>query len=898
MFQYNIKTKKRIARPRSERLRELGTSGEVSGSTVVEINPGASGGVNSGHTHPNKAVLDSLSITEGYLQVENQIERVDNEGNYYYERVVEKVNAGYADSAKIAESATEAKIAETAQLAQTAEMANRAGLSDTATLAERAKHADSAEHANSSQSSVSAEIAENARDITQDSPIREQFQTHELIANRVIAREELLVKTVKINQIEARGGMEIDTAAHIEVCSVIETEDSYICYFDNRSGSVANLFTTDDIAYCHRWTPEFGELKSYRRRVLDIGEDFVVLSKNQYVNGLGIPEPKDSIIHYGNYTNKSRQFVKVRDIINGGYEVFLEGLDSVIANGEEFYFVGREAEYIEQEWETESGEAICAESEDAITTEPLPNVKRSRWFIGKRNGPHMEFNDDKLTLNEVSLTVNSKVGEEPIPQYIKKHIGNENLIKNSNGPIILDAGGVIEYSLIEPLQEGLSYTFSVWCSDLDGLLELGIGEQYCDLTEFDRELGVQYVTITPTATVETIELTAWDYNEIQRVKLEKGSQHTMWTSPNYLNKALRESTSIDGGLIATSLIELGYTVDDNFVVQSGINGMSDKTRLGHGIAFWAGGDYIDAEEDVESSKAGDEILPANFVIRHDGTGYMAGGAVKIRKGEMLLGKSLKLSEDELRMDTDDSGKSFVIKAAPTGYGNLESAVSPEQIIPFNKSFKGEQWYVQHPSSSTIWTFAMFPDITQKVYHALQGSKITIELSLDWLVEIYSNSTTINIPSAVGRVDVMLMKDGNLIHYFGYRGQGFGWGGQGYVTINGKRYYRYSCGGLSDTYTITESGVYEIVVRSINPISDLSPNRIDPIDLSLRTAKIQLSESDVHQTIIGSDGFASNWGEALVAVSDAGAILRYGATWLKVSAEGIKYKVNGVEKSLT
>ena len=90
---------------------------------------------------------------------------------------------------------------------------------------------------------------------------------------------------------------------------------------------------------------------------------------------------------------------------------------------------------------------------------------------------------------------------------------------------------------------------------------------------------------------------------------------------DYLKRALNESTSINGGLILSSLIQLGYTNSLNErVTMSGMNGLYDT---GKSIAFWAGGDM----NDMEYPTAGGGPL-AQYVMRMDGSGYMAGGNIK------------------------------------------------------------------------------------------------------------------------------------------------------------------------------------------------------------------------------------------------------------------------------
>lgn len=215
--------------------------------------------------------------------------------------------------------------------------------------------------------------------------------------DRVIARQDFTANTFVINQAEGKGGMEIDSAAVIEIAEVEDTSVGYVCYFDTKGGSVGNLFHVDDIAYCNRWTAENAALKYYRRKVVAVGSDNITLSKT-IVDGEGIPAKGDCCIHFGNYTDKTRQYIKVRDVVGGGYERYVEGLNSVNAEGIEYYFVGKQA-----------GE--------------------SRWFVGYKDivpnsregdGSYIEFINRKFNLHNVTISVESTIGDKIISDYIKE----------------------------------------------------------------------------------------------------------------------------------------------------------------------------------------------------------------------------------------------------------------------------------------------------------------------------------------------------------------------------------------------------------------------------------------------------------------------------------------------
>ncbi len=219
-------------------------------------------------------------------------------------------------------------------------------------------------------------------------------------ADRFMARQDLEVNNLIINQVEGQGGTKVDCAAFMEITRVEELDNGYKCYFDQHEGTVANLFHVDDVAWNNRYTPDNDPLKFYRRRVTEVGADYVVLTKplngsarplgwtDSGVNGKGIPAEGDVIVHRGNYTDKERQYIKVRDVVGGGYERYIEGLDSVNAEGVEYYFVGRQ-----------SGQ-------------------NPRLLIGRKDGEYAEWKDGKLNIKG-SLSVQSTIGDKTLDEYFK-----------------------------------------------------------------------------------------------------------------------------------------------------------------------------------------------------------------------------------------------------------------------------------------------------------------------------------------------------------------------------------------------------------------------------------------------------------------------------------------------
>lgn len=195
---------------------------------------------------------------------------------------------------------------------------------------------------------------------------------HVFETDRIIVRQDLSVNNLISNQITYIGGKNIQSAASIECTSVVETDNGYICYFDQKQGSRENFFVINDIALGQVFNADNTEAKFYKRLVTAIDENSITLSKTE-VNGEGVPAEGDIIVQYGNISDERRQFVVITDVIGGGYQQMLSGLDSVNATGEEYYFAG-------------------------TRNQSTPNNVSPRWFVGSAEGEYAEWADGILNI--------------------------------------------------------------------------------------------------------------------------------------------------------------------------------------------------------------------------------------------------------------------------------------------------------------------------------------------------------------------------------------------------------------------------------------------------------------------------------------------------------------------
>lgn len=265
---YTVITNKRAARPRSERLRDLGTAGVSSSGSVSETKTTVTG---DGHTHNNKPLLDSLSRDDdGYLYMDPSTTE-DNADTEDDSR--QKVNAGEADKIK---DDTYKEILHTL------------------------KGIDSE---NFEADSTGMGIYEDA-----------DGNWH-IDADFFNVRKKLTAKDIEVQHWSHVGGVLAVTSAGMIVKTVETSETYYRCYFETTDAdgrTVYNLFTAGDGAYCETFNltkQADGTLGNhfFWRRVVAVGDNYIDLSITDCGSGSDVPKPGDSIEQLGNTTNTDRQ---------------------------------------------------------------------------------------------------------------------------------------------------------------------------------------------------------------------------------------------------------------------------------------------------------------------------------------------------------------------------------------------------------------------------------------------------------------------------------------------------------------------------------------------------------------------------------------------------------------
>ena len=405
-----------------------------------------------------------------------------------------------------------------------------------------------------------------------------------LEADILVARKNMRVSSLVVNQVAYLGGKQIISAAALEISKVdTNANGDYVCYFDQKQGSVGNLFVVNDIAMGQVWDAEDTQIRYYKRKVLAVGADYVTLSAT-IADGTDAPQEGDVLVQYGNYTNTARQYVIIRDVIGGGYERMLSGLSTVNSNGTEYYFAGRQ-----------SGSS-------------------ERWFVGNAGGQtpqYAQYQNGVLTIAG-RLAVTTQVDTDGQGNYQSLSAYLENLQNQIDGNV------QTWYSSGTPTLQ--NYPANTWATVEDK--NNHIGDLY-----YDSDTGKGYRFM-----MDNQQNYLWVQlaDEDIAAALALAQQNaTAISGLQYLKTATNNGTLVQGGLVLTSLIQLGQNESGVYKVYSGINGIMDQTATGNGIAAWYGGEMLEkATWDAGNAEYQAAHRYAKSLFRFDGSGYLASGNIK------------------------------------------------------------------------------------------------------------------------------------------------------------------------------------------------------------------------------------------------------------------------------
>ena len=383
------------------------------------------------------------------------------------------------------------------------------------------------------------------------------------------------IKTVKVEYYNANDEI-VDDASQAAY---------YRCYFrltDDDGNTITNDWVVGDLAR----SQEFKQgTNGYWRAVVGVGTTpdsdglgYIDLSKTDCLSGSDVPQEQDDIIQLGNKTNADRQ---------GAIIEYSSG-----ANAPSYQIYQNINSY------DLTGKNVIALGYDSSTDKAYMNVYGDA-FIGNVNGSYLQYNSTTGALTiKATIDAQSTMGGKPIGEqfeYLQEQID----------------GSVANWYVTET-PTLLNYPASDWATDEQRSLHV-------DELAYNKTNGNVYRFVYD----EANDIYKWELVPAEDVP----SSLRKFADLQYLADALGENTSIDGGLILTSLIQLR---DTNGNVLSGISGLYDTTLDDpkKSIAAWYGGVKTDWEtlSDAQKQAATDGSY-AKSLFRMDGTGYVASGNI-------------------------------------------------------------------------------------------------------------------------------------------------------------------------------------------------------------------------------------------------------------------------------
>lgn len=514
-------------------------------------------------------------------------------------------------------------------------------------------------------------------------------------ADKLFVRNEMLVNSIIVNQIAAFGGTKIMSAADMTI-SAVETVilDGDIvgdrCFFDTKGASKANLFAIDDIAYSNVFSPDNAELKYYKRRVIEVGPNYITLSTTES-DGDGAPQVGDTIVHFGNFTNKDRQSFIIIDPLNGGKIEVYAGVNSFSISGcnmigmgvnpdtnESFlygygdmFFGDRNGSGHFISFDKSTGKfKIKAEVTFESGSSGLENVMGDINVGAQNMLRNSGFTGDYLSeriADEMVLDATSELFNPPLAHWDTGEypaVGasvQESEVSASGFEVVLKNGSIYQ-TLINNVIQGESYVLSFKAKGESLSFSVGGIEESVALTDTWEKYTIKIEANTTDNIFGFINADC----VLCEPQLERGTIATSWgNSPfdntsdrayyqavRYLTDALKGSTTIAGGLVFSSLIMVGDTADEQSSnVEACLNGSDFAQSEEHGKLILAGGipDTSNGSTDLE-----DRANEASTRLYEDGTFISKNASIE---GDITAkaGKIANFNISESRIGVDREG---------------------------------------------------------------------------------------------------------------------------------------------------------------------------------------------------------------------------------------------------
>ena len=378
------------------------------------------------------------------------------------------------------------------------------------------------------------------------------------------------------------GGRVLITPASMICNKVEEFADFYRCYFqnyDDGGNQIFNNFVVDDQAICktlNTWGTTY-----YWRLVVGVGNNYIDLSKTDCDSNSDAPRAGDKIVQLGNRSTNDNSRKSAIEISAYGDNtpslVMYTDIDSYSLENKEIHgtiYRNNNGEYEAYFYNYGSMRLGAKEEEDG-------------GYIA------YDHKTKQLNINAIVNFLPQSTGLEQMESYQK-------LVKIAQGNI-----ETWFYDGVSPIQSGAptmsNYPVNTW-----------------EAADYENHIGDIYYSNTGKGYRFKRSGSTWEWEIISDEEMAQLMAEVQ--NLQYLKTALSDgTTTVAGGLILTSLIQLGYK--DAQGVRHTMAGISGLGQNSTAPAAWFGGPMVDHELNPDATEF------AKSLFRFDGTGYLAKGNI-------------------------------------------------------------------------------------------------------------------------------------------------------------------------------------------------------------------------------------------------------------------------------
>lgn len=555
-------------------------------------------------------------------------------------------------------------------------------------------------------------------------------------ADRMVIRKDAQFSEIVINQTTFQLGATVFSGGGCNITDVEEVEGAYRCYYDNKSGTRFSGFVVGDQARCQRFDESQKEvIKYYWRVVVAVGDNYVDLSTTD-VDGTGIPEVGDDIVHFGNRTDSARQNVIVIASTPAPTILQYDGIKDFTLPNPVTKITPNDNEFSGR-FHIRAGSTGASNLADLpeVVKEAVGDIEVGALSVGRNllrnSGFTGDYRPTEVKAADV-LTAIKEVYSDSLKYWEAQNATVQQSELSQSGVEVVLANGTLNQSLKDEIIVGETYIFSFYAKGESlNFAVAGITQTRTLTDTYERYVSkFKAVKNNPTLQIRNANAT------ICMLQLERGNVPTAWgvsvydndkslayyQALQYLSSAIKDgSVDILGGLILANMLLLGnYQNGEMQQVTAGVSGVYNDDD---DVAFWAGGPMEKAITTVRRFRENPRYQPtdeewadmANFVATHGGDLFIKGyifalggffrGTVSIANGKILLNEdgSGRLSNGALEWDKE--GRL---------YKNFPDMINWRSLRSSNIDYSKGGYYIAESLSEQSFTLATPPVMPYRV----------------------------------------------------------------------------------------------------------------------------------------------------------------------------------------